>query len=396
MIVLSGAEVVLPGGLLSPGTVIIEGNRIVDVSSGTRAADPVNEHLDLAGRYLVPGFIDVHVHGVEGVDTLEGEDPIAEMSRRMPRHGVTAFCPTSIACDPSTLATMLAGVRRARSIGAAAGARVLPAHLESNFINPEYKGAQPLECLRAPRGSPVEGAFTGAEILDVIAAARPDVGIVTVAPELDGSLELIGDLVRHGHYVSLGHSGATYEQAIDGIEAGATQATHLFNRMPPVGHRVPGLAGAVLQHDAIAAEVVCDLVHVHPAMVKMTFAAKSAERFMAITDGTSGSGLPSGSTAMLGGRQITIRDAAYLPDGTIAGSAITMVRAFANLVETVGVSLHEAALVCATTPSRELGLQGLGLIAPGALADLVVLDRQFRVLKTFVDGRLVFDANPAA
>ena len=108
MIVLSGAEVVLPGGLLSPGTVIIEGSRIVDVSSGTRAADPVNEHLDLAGRYLVPGFIDVHVHGVEGVDTLEGEDPIAEMSRRMPRHGVTAFCPTSIACDPSTLATMLA------------------------------------------------------------------------------------------------------------------------------------------------------------------------------------------------------------------------------------------------------------------------------------------------
>jgi N-acetylglucosamine-6-phosphate deacetylase len=392
MIVLSGAEVVLPAGPLSPGTLIIDGNRIVDVVSGTRGPDAVHEHFDLTGQYVVPGFIDVHVHGLEGVDTLDDGDPIAQMSRRMPRHGVTAFCPTSIACDPATLARMLAGVRRART-SAISGARVLPAHLESNFINPEYKGAQPLECLRTPRGFAPEGSFAGAEILDVIAASRPDVGIVTIAPELDDALELIADLVRKGHYVSLGHSGATYEQALVGIEAGATQATHLFNRMPPVGHRTPGLAGAMLQHDGIAAEVVCDLVHVHPAMVKLTFAAKSPERFMAITDGTSGSGLTPGSTAMLGDRQITIRDAAYLPDGTIAGSAITMANAFANLVEVVGLSLHEAAMVCSTTPARELKLQGLGLIAPGAIADLVVLDRDLHVRKTFVDGRLVFDAD---
>jgi N-acetylglucosamine-6-phosphate deacetylase len=392
MIVLSGAEVVLPAGPLSPGTVILDGSRIVDVSSGTRAADRSDQHFDLAGHYLVPGFIDVHIHGVEGLDTLDAGDPVAEISRRLPRHGVTGFCPTSIACDPGTLARMLEGVRRSRT-SPGAGARVLPAHLESNFINPEYKGAQPLECLRAPRGSSPEGEFTGRAILDVIAAARPDVGIVTIAPELDGALELIADLVGHGHYVSLGHSGATYEQAIAGVEAGATQATHLFNRMPPVGHRAPGLAGAVLQHDGISAEVICDLVHVHPAMVKLAFSAKRAERFIAITDGTAGSGLPRGSTAVLGGRSITIGDAAYLSDGTLGGSAITMDRAFANLVEVVGVSLHEAALVCATTPARELGLQGLGMIAPGALADLAVLDRQFRVLKTFVDGRLAFDVN---
>ena len=394
MIVLSGAEVVLPAGPLSPGTLIIDGNRIVDVASGTRGPDAVHEHFDLTGQYVLPGFIDVHVHGLEGVDTLDDGDPIAQMSRRMPHHGVTAFCPTSIACDPARLARMLACVRRART-SAISGARVLPAHLESNFINPEYKGAQPLECLRTPRGSAPEGSFAGAEILDVISASRPDVGIVTIAPELDDALELIADLVRKGHYVSLGHSGATYEQALGGIEAGATQATHLFNRMPPVGHRTPGLAGAVLQHDGIAAEVVCDLVHVHPAMVKLTFAAKSPERFMAITDGTSGSGLTPGSTAMLGDRQITIRDAAYLPDGTIAGSAITMANAFANLVEVVGLSLHEAAMVCSTTPARELKLQGLGLIAPGAIADLVVLDRDLHVRKTFVDGRLVFDADTA-
>ena len=390
MIVLSGAEVILPAGPLSPGTVIIEDERITHVSAGTRGPDHSDRHFDLTGRYLVPGFIDVHVHGVEGLDTLDDGDPIAELSRRLPRFGVTGFCPTSIACDPATLARMLDGIRRARS-SALTGARVLPAHLESNFINPDYKGAQPLECLRAPRAAAVEGAFTGQEILDVIAASRPDVGIVTVASELDGALDLIADLVRHGHHVSLGHSGATFEQAIAGIEAGATQATHLFNRMPPLGHRAPGLAGAVLQHDGVAAEVICDLVHVHPAMVKLALAAKHAERFMAITDGTAGSGLPRGSTTMLGGRTITIGDAAYLADGTLGGSAITMDRAFANLVEVVGVSLHEAAHVCSTTPARELALQGLGIIAAGALADLVVLDRDFRVRQTFINGRLLFD-----
>ena len=390
MIVLSGADVILPVGLLSPGTVIIDGTRIVDVTSGSRPAGGSDRHVDLTGRYLAPGFIDVHVHGVEGLDTLDAEDPIPELSRRLLRHGVTGFCPTSIACDPAALARMLEGVRRCR-ISPVAGARVLPAHLESNFINPDFKGAQPLECLRSPRGAPVEGEFSGAEILEVIAASRPDVGIVTIAPELDGAIELIADLVQHGHHVSLGHSGATFEQAIAGIEAGATQATHLFNRMPPVGHRAPGLAGAVLQHDGVSAEVICDLVHVHPAMVKLAFAAKRAEQFMAITDGTAGSGLPYGSTATLGGRTITIRDAAYLEDGTFGGSTITMRGAFENLVRVVGLSVHEAAQVCATTPARELGLQGVGVIAQGAMADLVVLDREFEVQQTFVEGRLLFD-----
>jgi N-acetylglucosamine-6-phosphate deacetylase len=390
MIFLSGADVVLPSGVLSAGTVVLDDTRIVEVLSGERSGGPRDRRIDLRGRCLVPGFIDVHVHGVEGFDTLDAGDPIDELSRRLPQYGVTAFCPTSIACDPQTLERMLHGIRRART-HPSAGARVLPAHLESNFINPDYRGAQPLECLRAPRGAPAEGDFTGDQILSVIAASRDTVGIVTVAPELDGALDLIADLTQHGHRVSLGHSGASYEHAIAGIEAGASQATHLFNRMPPLGHRAPGLAGAVLHHDAIAAEVICDLVHVHPAMVRLALSAKRAERFMAITDGTAGSGLPFGSTAVLGGRKITIGKAAILPDGTIGGSTIAMDRAFANLVTEIGVAVHEAAFVCSTTPAREMGLGDLGVITAGALADLVVLDRDLQVLQTVVDGRFVFD-----
>ena len=401
MIRLAGADLVLPDRVLAGGTLVLDGDRIAQIVSASDAVGGESVKFDFTDRYVVPGFIDVHVHGVEGVDTLDGGDAIATMAERLPRYGVTAFCPTSIACDPAALRRMLAGVRLARTTRPPGGARVLPAHLESNFINPEYKGAQPEACLRLPpkAGSRrrAEGAkadasstWSGDEILAEIAAARPDVGIITVAPELDGALELIADLVAHGHHVSLGHSGATYDQAIAGIRAGARQATHLFNRMPPLGHRAPGLTGAVLESDDVIVELVCDGVHVHPAMMRMALAAKRPERVMAITDGTAGSGLPPGSTATIGGYPIALRDAAYLADGTIAGSTLTMDRAFAKLTAGIGLSLSDAATVCATTPARALGLQGFGLIAPGAVADLVVLDRDLRVVQTWIGGVLAW------
>jgi N-acetylglucosamine-6-phosphate deacetylase len=393
MILLSGADVVLPDRVLTGGALVIDGERISEVGAFTGEATAL--HLRFPDHYIVPGFIDVHVHGIEGTDALDGEAAIATMAGRLPRYGVTAFCPTSIACEPAALRRMLAGVRTARTTRPPGGARVLPAHLESNFINPEYRGAQPLACLRGVGGQtgvrPGSDPWTGDEIVAEIAAARPDVGIVTVAPELDGALDLIAELVAHGHHVSLGHSAASYDEALAGIRAGARQATHLFNRMPPLGHRVPGLVGAVLESDEVFAELICDGVHVHPSMMRVALAAKRPERIMAITDGTAGSGLPKGSRVTLGGYPITIRDAAYLDDGTIAGSSLTMDRAFARLVSDVGLSLSDAATVCATTPARALGLQGLGILVPGAFADLVILDRDLRVVQTWVAGTLAWE-----
>ena len=159
--------------------------------------------------------------------------------------------------------------------------------------------------------------------------------------------------------------------------------------MPPINHRKPGLAGAVLGSEEITAEVVCDGVHVHPSMVRLALSAKQPSHFMAITDGTAGTGLPRGSRTTIGGRPITVGDAALLDDGTIAGSVLTMDRAFKLLVETVGVGIVDAATLCASTPARAMGLQGLGMIATGALADLVVLDRALNVVKTFIGGKLV-------
>jgi N-acetylglucosamine-6-phosphate deacetylase len=396
MIVLSGADLVLPDRIIGAGCLVLEGGRILEV--GARPRTPGGGvHLDLHDHYVVPGFIDVHVHGVAGTDTLDGGEAVATIARRLPRFGVVAFCPTTVACAPPALRQVLEAVGRCRAHPPATAARVLPAHLEGNFIDPEFKGAQPAECLRLPparRGAPGGPAagdtFTGADILAEIDAAAPDVGIVTLAPELPGALELIRRLVAAGHRVSLGHSGADFDEARAGIEAGARHATHLFNRMRPWSHRAPGLAGAVLESEDVAAEIICDAYHVHPAVVRAAVAAKHASRVMAITDGSAGAGLPPGSRVSLGGRAVTVGESAtFLEDGTLAGSILTMDEAFRRLVTRMRLSPVQAALMCATTPARELGLHGHGVVGEGAVADLTVLDRHFRVVQTYIDGSLV-------
>ena len=402
MIVLSGASLVLPDRILSPGTLVIDEGRIAEIRPDAPSSGLNHSLFAFHGHYIVPGFIDVHVHGVNGVDSLdvlaEG-DAVASIAAQLPRYGVTAFCPTTVACAPDALRRVLDQVRRARKTPVSCAARVLPAHLESNFINPEYRGAQPETCLRSPElrlaGEPAAGtrgseAFTPATSW-LKSSAPPDVGIVTLAPELDGGLDLIRWLTARGHRVSLGHSAASYDQSVAAIAAGARQATHLFNRMPPFGHRAPGLVGAILQSYEVAAEIICDGVHVHPAVVRSVVAAKRPSRVMAITDATAAAGLPQGSYASLGGQRITAGEStALLPDGTIAGSVLTMDCAFRLLVDVMGVSVVDAATLCATTAARELGLVGHGVLAPDAVADLVILDATFSVVQTYVGGQLVY------
>jgi N-acetylglucosamine-6-phosphate deacetylase len=217
---------------------------------------------------------------------------------------------------------------------------------------------------------------------------------VTLASEIEGGLDLVRLLTAQGHRVSLGHSGATYEQALEAVAAGARHATHLFNRMPPLNHREPGLAGAVLQAEEVAAEIICDGVHVHPAIVRAAIASKRAARVMAITDGTSVSGLPFGSRGRLGGRAIVAgAGSARLEDGTMAGSTLTMDQAFRVLTGQIGLPLVDAVTLCATTPARELGLVGHGMLVPDAVADIVVLDPNLVVVQTYIGGQLAYSRN---
>jgi N-acetylglucosamine-6-phosphate deacetylase len=386
MIVLAGAGLVLAEGIRSPATLIIEGDRIIDVVPGSKSAGPAAQHHDLSGYFIVPGFIDVHVHGVDGADVLDEHDALTKLAAGLPKYGVTAFCPTTVACSAGVLERTLERVRHLRE-QPAGGARVIGAHLESNFVNPDYKGAQPADYLYRPSSEDAR------PILREIMRNRQSVSIVTLAPELDGAFDVIRALVATGLRVSLGHSGASFEIAEAAIDAGARHATHLFNRMPPLHHRDPGLAGAVLLRHDVMAEVICDGVHVHSPMIRVAIAAKGTDRIMAITDGTAASGLAEGGVASLGGRRICARDgAAWLDDGTLAGSVATMDRVFRFLVQHVGLSPSEASRLCSTTPAAALGLQDRGAIVKGAVADLVVLDRELAVKQTYVAGQLTYSA----
>jgi N-acetylglucosamine-6-phosphate deacetylase len=410
VIVLSGAELVLPDRVVKSGTLIIDGGQIAEIRPDPPSGGG-HSHSPFAFRdhYIVPGFIDVHVHGVDGVDSLDGENAVRSIASRLPRYGVTAFCPTTVACTPGALRNVLAQVREARETIDPRAARVLPAHLESNFINPEFRGAQPIACLRSPRAAldastrPERGRhprggdatdFQAEDVLREIEDAATAVGIVTVAPELDGGLDLVRWLAARGHRVSLGHSNASYDEALAAIAAGARHATHLFNRMAPLHHRAPGLIGAILQTDEVAAELICDGFHVHPSLLRTTIAAKRPSRVFAITDATAAAGLPVGRRARLGGQPITAGEsAAFLDDGTVAGSVLTMDRAFQLLVGRIGLPLVDAVALCSTTAARELGLVGHGMLAPEAVADIVVLDAQFTVVQTYIAGQLAYSRN---
>jgi N-acetylglucosamine-6-phosphate deacetylase len=395
MIALSGADLVLPDRILPGGSLVIDHGRIVAIES--RAIDAGAAGLtvvDLTNHLIVPGFVDVHIHGIDGIDVLDGPAAVGEVARRLPKYGVTAFCPTSVACTPEKLAELLAAVTQARSAPAHLSSRVLPAHLESNFINPDWNGAQPAACLRSAKGALAasgiaagQGEFSGGEIIAAIERQRSSVGIVTIAPELDGGLDLVRHLVSRGHRVSLGHTGATYDAARVAIELGAHHATHLFNRMSPLTSRSPGVVGAVLESDAVAAEIICDGHHVHPSLVSMAIRLKSVSNMMAITDATAVAGLPIGARARLGDQTVIAGErTAVLEDGTLAGSTLTMDGAFRNLVRGMGVSLPDAARMCATTPAGAIGAADLGSIAAGKWADLAILDRDLRIRQTYLAG----------
>ncbi len=388
MMVIRGAALVLPDRVVDEGSVIIEGDRIAAIEQRSIDLPSAAQDLHAAGALVVPGFVDVHVHGVEGIDVLDGAGAVREVAARLPRYGVTAFCPTTVACTPAMLDLMLDDV--AKGGGGNGSARVLRAHLESNFINRDYNGAQPLACIRTPAATsaPRTPDFSGPDILAIVSRRRDQIGIVTLAPEIEGGLDLVALLTAAGHRVSIGHSGATYDQTLEAIAAGVCHATHLFNRMSPMTHRAPGVPGAVLQSDEVAAEIICDGFHVHPSLVRLAVRAKGVGRVMAITDGTAGSGLPVGSRARLGGRPIVVTErTAELDDGTLAGSVLTMDAAFRLLVGKAGLSVIDAARLCATTPADELRLSDTGRLAVGSLADLVILERDtLRVRSTILRG----------
>lgn len=354
--------------------VLVEDRVITWVGAGRPPAHVDEEVNAPEGGLIAPGFIDLQVNGFGGHDAAGGSDEIAAISDLLPATGVSAFLPTVISAPVDVGAKFAASARAAE----APGARVLGAHVEGPFINPSFRGAHERSCLAAPTAAAV----------DVIAAARPR--LITLAPELPGALEAIATMVRVGIVVSAGHSGADFDQGRLAIDAGVRFGTHIYNAMPPVHHRRPGIALALLLDERITVGLIADGEHVHPEVCVQLVRVKDSQRIALTTDQTAAAGAPPGRYSLTGRPVVSDGMVVRLEDGTLAGSAATMDDLVRRMAHLPGMTASRAIAMASTVPARVLGEKGLGRIRAGACADLVVLDAELKVQLTMVDGGIRF------
>ncbi|HEY7202507.1 MAG TPA: N-acetylglucosamine-6-phosphate deacetylase [Candidatus Dormibacteraeota bacterium] len=354
-----------PSGGLRCASIVLEAGRIASVElSGPADGEEI----------IVPGLVDLQVNGFAGHDAREGPEAIRAISEALPRTGVTGFLPTLISRPLAEGARFVRAVAETR----APGARVLGAHLEGPFLNPAYRGVHDERCLVLPIAD------------NVTRLLEQPPRLCTLAPELEGGLEAVRRLTRAGVIVSAGHSGATYDEGLAAIEAGVRFATHLFNTMPPLHHRNPGLVGAVLDDPRVTAGIIADGVHVHASLVAIAGCAKGPRGLALTTDQVAAAGAPPGRYQLAGLEVLSEGDVVRLEDGTLAGSAATMDLLLRRAAEQFG--LHRAVAMASRTPARVLGLGSAGRVAPGCDADLVVLGPDLRVRRTIVAGRTVYAA----
>lgn len=345
---------------------------------GGAPADPLADPQPAPGEPLVlPGFIDLHVHGGAGADVMDGGDAARQVARLHARHGTTALLATTMTAPTADIDRALAGVAQAMRPDAAGQvhAQVLGVHLEGPFISAQRLGAQPDYC--------VPGNLAEVERWHALAPIR----VVTLATELAANLSLVSALSRLGMRVQMGHTGASYEQACEALAQGLAGFTHLFNAMGAFHQRAPGVVGAALAH-AEYAELITDLVSVHPGALRAGL--RAIPRVYGVTDATAAAGMPDGEYALGRQRVHKCLGAVRLADGTIAGSALTMDQALRNLVG-LPMPLAEASLRLSRYPADYLGLAHKGRIETGADADLVVLDGALKLQAVYVGGRRVGD-----
>ena len=379
----------LPGApVLEPGYVVTSGDRITDVGQGP---PPQSPDAELTGGVLVPGLVNLQVNGYFGVE-MQAADPAgwATVAGRLPGTGCTAFLPTFITAPVKRLATALGFVAENFAGRRWRGARVLGVHLEGPFISPRRRGAHNPDWIVPP--SP--GALD-----ELLAAGAGLVRVVTLAPEVDGGLAAVGQLSGAGVLVSVGHSNATGAQVAAAAGTGARMVTHLFNAQPAIKSREPGMAGQALADPRLTSGLIMDTYHVATANCALAFAAAPG-RIALVTDAAACAGMPPGEY-LLGGEPITLPPGDGVPprrpDGGLAGSALRIDRAVANMVAELaraghphGAGLAEAVAAASRVPADLIGRPDLGRIAPGAAADLVWLDDGLRTAATWIDGERVY------
>ena len=377
MSVLAGGRVVIPDRVLDPGWVEVAGDRLVAVGEGAPARPP---DVELGGRVVVPGFVDLHVHGGGGGSYTTGDDQeaarVVDFHRR---HGTTTTMASLVTAELAELERVVAALAGLVSDGLLAGV-----HLEGPWLSPRQCGAHDPGLLRDPEGPEMER---------LLRLGRGAVRMVTLAPELDGGLAAVGRVVEAGAVAALGHTDATYAVTREALDAGATVGTHLFNAMRPVHHREPGPVVALLDDPRATVEVIADGIHVHPAMLRRAVTTKGPGRVALVTDAMAAAGMADGDY-QLGGLHVQVQGgiARLAEGGALAGSTLTMDAAVRGAVQESGLPLEAVARLASTTPASLLGLPDVGAIEVGKRADLVVLDQDLRVTAVMAAGAWVEDA----
>lgn len=384
------AEMVLSGKLWTligfmPGRIVVKGRQIAAVEYGEFEPEP-NE-LALGEAFITPGLIDLQLNGGLGFDFTQQPDTLDPVAAALPRWGVTSFLPTYITAPLETYYNAVE--RLVKRPADAPGARVLGAHFEGPYLSSRYIGAHEPAYIRK---------LNLAEIKEFVARIKEQLGseyklMITLAPDGPGAPEVVHLLKQNNVLVSAGHSSATYEEGMAAFEAGATCGTHLFNAMPPLHHRKPGLVGALLEHPAATANLIVDGIHLHPAMVKLIYRLKGWERVVLVTDAMAGMGMPPGRYDLAGQSVIVDESSARLADApdTLAGSILTLDAALRNMLEFTACPPHEVVAMATLNPARLLGVDNRkGQLAPGYDADIAVFSPDFGPLMTIVEGQIAF------
>jgi N-acetylglucosamine-6-phosphate deacetylase len=379
-LLLRGGSVVVAGAVAAVDVRVDDGV-IVEIGPD-QALSPSRDVIDAAAFTIVPGFVDAQVNGGFGIDVTSQPERIAELGRGLARFGVTSFLPTVVSCEDRVLDRVVAAFGSYRHDG---GAEAVGLHLEGPMLAPARRGAHPIDRLQQPS-------------LDLVGDWTPARGIrlVTLAPELPGALDVVAALAARGVVVAAGHTDATLDELRAGVDAGVTMVTHLFNGMRPFAHRDPGPVGAAIVDDRLAAGLICDGVHVHPAAVHLAWRGLGPERTVLVTDAVSVMGGGGGADAV-GPIAVTRRASGVrTADGVLAGSDVAMDAAVRNLMSFTGCTLAEATRAASTNPARVLGLGDRGVIEVGRRADLVVLDADGEVQHTIVAGAVAFSRRAPA
>jgi N-acetylglucosamine-6-phosphate deacetylase len=371
-------RVYAPGRVIERGVVTIAGDRIAAVGEAGSLPDAMDaEVIDATGLHVIPGLIDLHIHGLSGFDVMQGQ--IAEMAAQLPHHGVTAFLPTTIAAPLERLTELLKEV--AAIIAARPpGARILGVHLEGPYLSTQRTGMMNARLFRPFRWNEFEGLSE---------ASQGQVKMVTLAPEEGEALNAIPRLIKQGIVPSIGHSDATFEQVAGAVRLGLSHATHTYNAMRGFHHREPGVLGAIWYFEQITAQVIAVGVHVHPAALDLLLKLKGPERVALVSDAAPVAGLPPGEYTW-GGKQVVFDGRACLGlDGRLAGSAALMGAGLRTLAEDAGLPLETALVTATAVPARVLALNK-GALASGRDADIVLLDETLRPQLTMVEGQVVY------